>query len=284
MAYGYVKIYRSIQDNPIYLSEPFTKAQAWIDLIMLANYKDAVIFVKGKDIQLKRGQLCWSEAGLSVRWKWGRPRVDKFLSYLQKVGQIVLQKSNLTSCITIINYDRYQGDDTADDTGGITSVVPQTLQVSCTDNKVKERTNKVKKENNNEQLFILPDWINPVVWAAYVEMRTKLKAPLTQHAMKLCIGKLEAFSADGYDPNEILNAAIEHSWKGVWLPKNITKITAKATLQEPFKQQAAELEDLRSRQNCAAEAPSEKLRPCKDCPERKAFECFCDPAQACKYE
>ena len=44
---GWVKIHRKIISNPLWSSEPFDKARAWIDLIILANYEAGFIMVRG---------------------------------------------------------------------------------------------------------------------------------------------------------------------------------------------------------------------------------------------
>jgi phage-related minor tail protein len=96
-------------DNHLWLSEPFTRAQAWIDLLLLANHKDNYIRVRGNRIEVRRGQVGWSQQSLAKRWKWSRKKVANFLSELQKKEQqIEQQKNNVTTLITIINYEQYQ--------------------------------------------------------------------------------------------------------------------------------------------------------------------------------
>ena len=40
MNQGWIKLHRTLQDNKLWYSEPLTKGQAWVDLILLANHKD----------------------------------------------------------------------------------------------------------------------------------------------------------------------------------------------------------------------------------------------------
>jgi DNA replication protein DnaD len=97
--------------------EPFTRSQAWIDLILLANHKPGVIRVRGNRVDVKRGQVGWSQVALAKRWKWSRGKVRRFLKELEKNDhQIVQQKNNITTLINIINYEQYQGNGTADGT------------------------------------------------------------------------------------------------------------------------------------------------------------------------
>lgn len=116
---GWVKLYRQIEDNPFWLLEPFTKAQAWIDLFLNANHKDGVINIRGNIITIKRGQIGWSELTMAKRWKWSKGKVRRFLKVLETEQQIEQQKDRyLTTIITILKYEDYQNDknDTADST------------------------------------------------------------------------------------------------------------------------------------------------------------------------
>jgi hypothetical protein len=116
---GYIKLFRALADSPLWTEEPFTRGQAWADLILLANYKPGHFWIRGNLIHVERGQLGWSAASLARRWSWGQKRVFKFLSDLEKVGQITLQKSNLTTLITITNYHGYQNNDQTDSTADL---------------------------------------------------------------------------------------------------------------------------------------------------------------------
>jgi hypothetical protein len=73
---GYIKLFRKMQDNKLWLSEPFTRSQAWIDLILLANHRPGVIRVRGNRVDVKRGQVGWSQVALAKRWKWSRGKVQ----------------------------------------------------------------------------------------------------------------------------------------------------------------------------------------------------------------
>lgn len=138
---GYVSLWRKIQNNHLWLLEPFTKGQAWVDLFLLANFKDGTINIRGNIIAIKRGQLGWSEESLGERWKWSRGKVKRYLNYLETVQQIIQQKSYVISLITVINYDKYQKNSTADDTTDSTTDGHQTVQQTDTNN-------NVYKENN----------------------------------------------------------------------------------------------------------------------------------------
>ena len=106
---GWVKLHRKLLNNPLWNCEPFTRGQAWIDLILLANHKKTFFYKRNIKINVERGQIARSEVELSDRWKWSRSKVRKYLKDLQEEQQIEQQKNNVTQIITIINYEDYQG-------------------------------------------------------------------------------------------------------------------------------------------------------------------------------
>lgn len=134
---GWITIHRKIQDWELYFSEPFTRTQAWIDLLILANHAPKTINVRGNLIRVKRGQLAWSEETLSKRWKWSRNRVRRFLFWLKTAQQIDQEKSAVLSKIIILNYDEYQRRDTTDET----TERQQTKQQTDTNNNVNNENN-----------------------------------------------------------------------------------------------------------------------------------------------
>lgn len=94
--------------SELWLAEPFTRGQAWLDLIGLARFQDGFIFKRGIKVEIKRGQVPYSKSELADRWQWSRGKVRRFLMDLQNEHQIDQQKNNVTTLISIINYDRYQ--------------------------------------------------------------------------------------------------------------------------------------------------------------------------------
>lgn len=105
---GWISIHRALSDNPLWTCESFSRGQAWVDIILLSNHKDAYFYKRGIKIEVKRGQLAWSELALSERWKWSRNKVRKFLKDLEKEHQILISKTNVTQLVTVVNYDKYQ--------------------------------------------------------------------------------------------------------------------------------------------------------------------------------
>jgi hypothetical protein len=63
----------------------------------------------------------------------------------------------------------------------------------------------------------LPDWIDPLIWSEYLEMRKNIRKPATEYAQKLAIRKLEQiWSEKGQHPSDVLENCILCSWQGIY--------------------------------------------------------------------
>lgn len=105
---GWIKIHRDILYHEIWSDKPFSKGQAWIDLILLANHSDNKCMVGNKVEEIKRGSFITSELKLMDRWGWGRKKVQLFLKFLESESMVVRSANNKRTAITIVNYDVYQ--------------------------------------------------------------------------------------------------------------------------------------------------------------------------------
>lgn len=149
---GWIKIHRKIIDNPLYLSEPFTRMQAWIDLILVANHKEGYFYIRGNRINVGRGQVGISSERLADRWKWSRGKVTRYLNDLEKEGQIIQQKSKLTSLISIVNYSLYQSDSTTDGSSNrSTDETSDKATVKSTDEHQTEQQTDINKNDKKEK-------------------------------------------------------------------------------------------------------------------------------------
>lgn len=105
---GWVIISRSIQDNWMWEIKPFSKGQAWIDLILLANHEDRKVAFEGTLTTVKRGQLLTSIRKLAVRWGWNTKTVRKFMTLLETDGMISAEYTTHGTTVTLIKYDDFQ--------------------------------------------------------------------------------------------------------------------------------------------------------------------------------
>ena len=105
---GYVKLFRSIQDNFVWADKPFAFGQAWIDLIMMVNHKDREIVFNGRVMCVPRGSVVTSCRKLAERWGWSKDRVLYFLRSLESASMIERKSDSKKTAITVRNYCIYQ--------------------------------------------------------------------------------------------------------------------------------------------------------------------------------
>lgn len=110
MNYGYIALSRKIATDPWWAEEPFTKAQAWIDLLLMAAHKKTRRAVRaGEFMTLERGQLVASLRFLSARWKWGMKRTRLFIEEAVKLDRVIrVRETPGGTVFEIVNYDAYQ--------------------------------------------------------------------------------------------------------------------------------------------------------------------------------
>lgn len=154
---GYFKVERDFLDSDFWLSEAFTKAQAWVDLFGIANHASGFFIKRGIKISLQRSQIGRSELTFSKRWKWSRNKVRRFLKWLEKEKMITLKQDNKTSIITICNYNVYQrkipDDETPNDTPNDTPKRHQKDTKRNTNNNVENVNNVEKKILTSKKVF-----------------------------------------------------------------------------------------------------------------------------------
>jgi hypothetical protein len=154
---GWISIHRKITENPIWLSEQFTRAQAWIDLLIIANHKDGFIMVRGNKLDVKRGQVGWSLQKLANRWRWSIGKANRFINELQIEGQIDIQKNRVSTVITIVNYEQYQNNGTQNGT----QTVGQTGGQTGGQTEHRQTTNN--NDNNDNKKKRPPSFLNLVL-------------------------------------------------------------------------------------------------------------------------
>lgn len=171
MKQPYICIRREEFDSDLWTSGEFSKAQAWLDLIQLARFTDGHMDLKGQYIELKRGQVGWSELALSKRWQWSRGKVSRFLKFLEKTMQrIVQQKSRTTTIITILFYNEIVQSGTTDDTTNDTTDSTTNDTTNGTQrNNINKKTKRNKKSNEYTHDFEL-------FWKEYPKGTEKYKS------------------------------------------------------------------------------------------------------------
>lgn len=152
---GFIKLHRGWRDNDIFKGE-FSRADAWVWLIEHAAWKPTRARIKGKTVELDRGELTFSVRFMADAWGWSKSRVDRFLADLRSESMIETRSKIGTtaghnagqgqSIITICNYAKYQDRDGGDRDNDVPEIGTTAGQQRDKEEEVKELKKEEKKE------------------------------------------------------------------------------------------------------------------------------------------
>lgn len=109
MEVGWIKLHRSITSHWLYTEKrKFSKFEAWNDILLTVNFSPAKTIIKGKIININRGESIISLENWGKRWNWDKSAVKRFLELLKKDNMIELKSETVTTRLTVCNYDTYQ--------------------------------------------------------------------------------------------------------------------------------------------------------------------------------
>lgn len=125
----------------------------------------------------------------------------------------------------IINCGDRDGDRPSKSTSASRSAHTRTETETETETSTSTQT-KAKKQKPTPKAspssLVVPPWIPEDSWNGFVESRKKLRAPLTERATALIVGKLQNFEAQGMPAGDVLDQSIERGWVGVFELKSQT--------------------------------------------------------------
>lgn len=143
MQQGWISLHRQLLDHRIWNEKPFSRGQAWVDLLLSANHKPATLIYGNTIIELGRGQLHTSELKLAARWGWSKKKVRAYLGLLKGLGMVTTQATTKGTTLTIENYAFYQDRGTTQGTTKDTDKEPRRNREGYTNN----------NDNNEKQLY-----------------------------------------------------------------------------------------------------------------------------------
>lgn len=110
MQQGWIKLHRSILENFLWQEErKFSKAEAWLELLLTANYEERKILIAGQSVKVETGQILTTMKYLAQHWGWSSSKVKFFLNLLEVEGMIATKRTSKYTLITILKWGFYQG-------------------------------------------------------------------------------------------------------------------------------------------------------------------------------
>ena len=200
-------------DHWLWNEKPFTRAQAWIDILLNCNYSPAKKVFSNTIITCNRGESLYSLDTWAKRWGWNKSKTRRFLNLLRTFDMITLKPTHLTTHLTVCNYESYQAERNADETQVKRKRNASETQV--TPIKEEEERKRKKKVNNNSNANKIGDdsEIYKLVTEFY-EYRDSQRPDLYKHLfknkdthIKNSVNEVDRLiRLDGYEIDEIRGA------------------------------------------------------------------------------
>lgn len=184
---GWVKIHREIQEHWIWQEKPFSRGQAFVDLVLLANHSTKKVLIGNEIEEIPRGSFVTSELKLMERWGWSKNKVRLFLKLLEKDKMLVKDSNRKRTTINIVNYGKYQICETTEE--------PQTDCKRTTDGPQTVHKQECKNVKNEKKGNIYTCAFESI-WSAYPRKKEKAKAYKCYNARL----------SDGFSEDELITA------------------------------------------------------------------------------
>lgn len=217
MKQGWISIHRQLQSHWLWDEKPFSKGQAWVDLLMLANHEDVKMPYKGEIITCKRGDVNRSILQLSERWGWSRGKTRDFLKLLENDEMVTVNATTHRTTITIVKYEDFAYKPTTKSQQKANKKPAKSQQADTNNNDNNEN-------NENKIIYVADAQLNQAI-ISFVAFREKIKKPMTDDAIDLLIKKLQKMTPNVEKQIEIINQSILNGWQGVFPLKEEKKQT-----------------------------------------------------------
>ena len=109
MNVGWIKLHRSLLSHPRYSDDKWSRV--FIHLLLLAKFRPCKATFMGRVIVLRPGQFTTNLPEIASALKIHESSVQRILQILKTDRQIDWEPGNKSRLITIVNWEKFQGDD-----------------------------------------------------------------------------------------------------------------------------------------------------------------------------
>lgn len=145
---GWICLHREITDHWLWQDKPFSKGQAWIDILLRANHKSNKTLCGNDLIELEKGEFITSKKKLYEAWQWSNKKLDKFLECLQKDNMITIKKHSNKIVVKVLNYAKFQQFEKIESTQKAQSIHTKSTSNSQSSHTKSTQTTMLNNNNN----------------------------------------------------------------------------------------------------------------------------------------
>jgi hypothetical protein len=216
MPTGWIKLHRSLVSSDLWESEPFTRSQAWIDILIRASHRHTSVRIRGIRIDLAPGDLALAERDAAERWRWSRGKVRRFILEISSnpVPLIKVKRTNVCTVVSISDWEEHQGSSTTNSTtNSTTDSTTDSTASRTTDGPIQEC--KEEKEEKKKKT------------------RKRFNPPSIDEVSSFC-----ATAEINIDPREFVDYYQANGWKAGRVPMQDWRATARNWSRRRLKNQS----------------------------------------------
>lgn len=153
MTEGWIKLHRRLRENWLWEEKRiFSKAEAWIDILLMVNHKENKVPLGTDLIPVEPGSRIISIRQLCERWGWSNTKVKSFLDLLTLDEMITYKSDAKKTVLSVVNWELYQCEE-----------LEKTSQINRKNvaDQSQKHTNKNDKNEENEKNDNLPLHADP---------------------------------------------------------------------------------------------------------------------------
>ncbi len=106
---SWILLHKKLQEHRYWKERrKFSKAEAWIDILLSANYEDRDMVISGKSFVCKRGEVMYSMETWAKRWGWTKSQVRHFIASAREAHELRTVNNTVTTHLVVCKYESYQ--------------------------------------------------------------------------------------------------------------------------------------------------------------------------------
>lgn len=145
MEQGWVSLHRQIRDHWLWEDKPFSKGQAWVDMILRANHEKRKVCFENSIIEIPTGGFLSSETALAEAWGWSRKKTHSFIDVLTKDGMLGTKRSGKGTVFYLINYSNFSIHETEKE--------PEKNRTGTDEEPMRNTNNNVNNDNTENNII-----------------------------------------------------------------------------------------------------------------------------------